>query len=336
MVALKPDADQIRDVLKNLASQDWVKRTERRWWPAFVFHYTDIMNAVGILRDGYVYSRKYLEDNARLVVSSGSPSVLAGTNIAIKDCVRLYFVPKTPTQYWAEGIYSQATLSKSKYPEAHCPVPVFFLFHSAKILARGDCRFSDGNLASGKAQTLSTAGELEQLPWNKVYHTGRIDYSRAENSDIVFRRCAEVIVPRKLDLGALRYIYCRSEAERESLLYLLPPHLRKQYRGRVISSTRSDLFCRRQTFIETVSLSSEAASFHFSPDTASPGPFHLRIDLTVGSTGYRRDAEDFKLEKPYVLVIPLPLVVAPAYTIRLSLDGHLAYANTYKEIEIPF
>ena len=83
MVSSKPDADQIRNVLNALTEDKWIKRTERRWWPRFVFHYTDIRNAVQILREGYLYSRKYPEDEGKLVVSSGSPSVLAGTNIAI-------------------------------------------------------------------------------------------------------------------------------------------------------------------------------------------------------------------------------------------------------------
>ena len=333
MVSLKPDADQIRNVLDNLARRDWVKRTERRWWPAFVFHYTDIRNAVQILREGYLYSRKHLEDTGKPVVSSGSPSVLAGTNVTIKDCVRLYFRPKTPTQYYAEGICSQATLSKSKFPEAHCPVPVFFLFDSATILARHDCWFSDGNLASSRAQILSTAKDLDQLPWTKIYHTGWIDYSQPGSSDIVFRRHAEAIVLRRLDLNALCYIYCRSEAERETLLHLLPPGLRNQYQDKVVASARSGLFYRRQTFVETVRLSSEDAYFHFSPETQSPGPFHLRVELEIASTGYSRDVESFNLKAPYSLKISIP---AAPYTLHLFLDGHLAYANTYEEIGIPF
>lgn len=60
MVAVKPDADRIRSFLKDLANQDWLKRSERRVWPLFVYHYTDIINAVQILRDGCVYSRKQM------------------------------------------------------------------------------------------------------------------------------------------------------------------------------------------------------------------------------------------------------------------------------------
>lgn len=335
MVSSKPDADQIRNVLNALTEDKWIKRTERRWWPRFVFHYTDIRNAVQILREGYLYSRKYLEDEGKLVVSSGSPSVLAGTSIAIKDCVRLYFRPKTPTQYYVEGICSQPTLSKSKFRDAHCPVPVFFLFDSTEILSRADCWFSDGGLNSPGACILSTAVDLEQLPWKKIYHTGRFNPYAAEQFDIAFRRNAEVIVPRELDLSALHYIYCRSEAERETLLHLLPPDLQKRYQDKIFASTRSTLFYRRQTFIETVRMSSEAACFHFSPETKSPGPFHLQVELEIASSQHSLDAESFNLERPYILEIPLPSS-STGYTVRLYLDNHLAYANTCEEMEIPF
>ena len=326
MVSLKPDVDQIKNVLDNLARRDWVKRTERRWWPQFVFHYTDIRNAVRVLREGYLYSRKYLEDTGRPVVSSGSPSVLAGTNITIKDCVRLYFRPKTPTQYYAEGIYSQDTLSRSKFPNAHCPVPVFFLFDSVDVLTRSDCLFSDKGSGARDYQIFSTAAELEQLPWKQIYQPGWVNPPRAN---------AEVIVPRKLDLGSLRYIYCRSEAERETLLHLLPPDLQKRYQDKIVASTRSNLFYRRQTFVETVRLSSKAAYFRFSPETKSPGPFHLRVQVEIASSQHSLEAESFKLERPYVLQIPLPFL-STDYTIRLYLDNHLAYASTFEEIEIPF
>ena len=165
MAALKPDSDQIRNVLRALAQKDWIKRSERRWWPYCVLHYTDIRNAVDILKEGYIYSRTHAEESGRLQVSSGSSAVLDGTSSDVKSCVRLYFRPKTPTQYYAEGIYSRASLSRSNYPDAHCPVPVFFLFDSTQILTRQDSRFSDGNLGASRSRIFSTTNDLESLPW---------------------------------------------------------------------------------------------------------------------------------------------------------------------------
>ena len=106
MVALKRDAAHIQAFLKELARQEWLGGSERRWWPRYAFHYTDLRNAVAILEDGYLYSRREAERLGRLHVSSGSATVLAGTADDIKACVRLYFRPQTPTQWYAEGIRS--------------------------------------------------------------------------------------------------------------------------------------------------------------------------------------------------------------------------------------
>jgi hypothetical protein len=181
---------------------------------------------------------------------------------------------------------------------------------------------------------LSKATELEQLPWKKIYHTGSFDYSRAEESDIVFRRNAEVIVPGSLDLNALHYVYCRSNAERETLLHLLSPYLRSRYQDKIVATTRSTLFYRQQTFIEMVRLSSEAAYVHFSPESKSPGLFRLRIELETPSFQGHQEIERFSLQDGYRW--KFPLVMAISYTIRLFLDDHLAYANRYEETEIPF
>jgi ssDNA thymidine ADP-ribosyltransferase DarT-like protein len=333
MVGWKADAKQISEFLERLSQEDWVRRSERRWWPRLVFHYTDIRNAINILKEGYLYGRRHAEDQHRLQISSGSPSVLASTQDSIKDCVRLYFRPKTPTQYHAEGIQSQSMLSRSKFPDAHCPAPVFFLFNAAHILARNDCRFSDGNLGSPRARLFSTASELEQLPWKDIYHSGYIDYSIKQN--IVFRRCAEVIVPRRLDLGALRNIYCRSDAEKETLLHLLSPELRRQYQDRVLSATRNILFHRRHTFVSTARLSSGSVYLSFSPETESPGPFQFSIALSMAGRSYRHQDDEFILEKPFGYRLDLD-APAQAYTVQVTLDKHLAYANAYEDLDVPF
>lgn len=334
MCELKPDADAIESFLHQQKEQDWLKRSERRVWPQFVFHYTDIRNANGVLRDGYLYSR--LDSRNPLAVSAGSPSVLANTNQEYQDCVRFYFRPRTPTQFYAEGIHSRRSLARSRFPEAHCPVPVFFLFDAASILARSDCQFSDGGLYNPRARLLSTAAELRELPWQKIYHTGAFDWRRTEESDIAFRRNAEVIVAHRVDLSALRYIYCRSVAERETLLHLIGPELRERYRPKTYASTRVELYNRERTFVETVRLRPDGARFQFSPDTVALGPFHSCIEISAGTDRYVQEDESFQLSRRrHVYVVPYGRRLT-GYTIRLSLDDHLAYQNVYQETTVPF
>ncbi len=332
MRQLKPDASEIKQFLDTLAEQDWVKRTERRWWPMFVFHYTDIHNAISILQEGYLYSRKYAEENEILGVSSGSSSVLAGTSASIKDKVRLYFRPKTPTQYYAEGILSEKNLlTRPAYKDVHCPTPVFFLFDASEILALVDCEFSDGNLASSRAQTFSTAEDLKHLPWNEIYHTGHIN--KHQRDSIVFHRNAEVVFPEKLNLNNLQYIYCRSGAERETLFHLLSPELINQYYNKIVSTTKNTLFFREHTFIETARLDFGKVILSFSPDTESPGPFSLKVEYIFGGKQKVIEKENFRIESPYNFSIPAP---TSNYAIQVFLDEHLVYANEYQSSKVPF
>ena len=45
---------------------------------------------------------------------------------------------------------------------------------------------------------MSTGQDLANLDWRKIYHTGPIDFRRPEESDIISRRMAEVIIPGHL------------------------------------------------------------------------------------------------------------------------------------------
>lgn len=332
---MKHDADRIRAVLDNLANADWVKRSERRWWPRLLFHYTDIHNAVRILSSGFLSSRQYLEDEGLLAVSSGSNEVLAATHPDIKNYVRLYFRPKTPTQYYAEGVKSSHTLSNSRFPDAHCPIPIFFLFDSAEILSRDDCKFSDRGLASSNYQILSTAQDLADLDWRKIYHTGSIDFSRPEESDIIARRMAEVIIPGHMDLTSLKWIYCRSEAEKDTLLHLLPDTLRPLYERRIFATTRSDLYFRQHTFLESARLDGEAAYLSFSPDTQSSGPFRLQIRIRANDEIRQHTEDGFVFQRgEFRWKIRTGF---DDYEFELLLDGNLVFRNRYFEVDdIPF
>lgn len=335
MTARKPDARQIKEFLLSLAQEDWIRRNERRWWPQFLFHFTDLRNAISILKDGCLYSRSYVEANNKLQVSSGSEAVLATTDSTIKDCVRLYFRPKTPTQFYAEGIKSQSSLQASKFPNAHCPVMVFFLFDAAEVLARADCQFSDGNLGSPKARLMRNVAELQALPWKQIYHQGALTEATMEKSNIIFRRNAEVIVANDLPLDALRFIYCRSTAEKETLLHLLEPRLRQQYQSKIVSTTRSELFFRQHTFVETVRLSDTSAHFYFSPDTKSSGPFNLRLGIEPsGSNAVYQELDNFSVSRSGRWNVEFHTPVQ-RYRIQLQLDDHLVYANQYENKEFP-
>ncbi len=288
-----------------------------------------------ILQDGVIYSRAQAEARGKLAVSSGSPAVLAGTDKAVKEFVRLYFRPQTPTQYHAEGVHSSHSLAKSRYPKAHCPVPIFFLFDSPSILSRPDCWFSDRGLGGHDYHLGNSLEALRQLPWKRIYHNSWIDWGNPERArEIVACRNAEVIVAEKLELDALKFIYCRSEAEKDTLLHLLPSHLRQKYQRKIFASNRSPLFFRKRTFIENASLLGDRIHLRFSPDTTAPGPFHLHIEITTNKT-FVTKIENFTLGPSYEYRILLRQYLG-RYEIKALLDGHLVYANAFDDVNIPF
>ena len=249
----------------------------------------------------------------------------------MKSCVRFYFRPRTPTQFYAEGVRSQATLDDSDYPGAHCPVPVFLLFDSSEVLTRADCRFSKGNPRLG-GTLYSSAKELKALPWNLVYHNTRHDPRRRE---IPYHKNAEVLIPDMLALDALKYIICRSRAEKDTLLHLLPVAAWEEYHSRTSSTQRISLYFRKHTFVKTVRLSGERCSFEFSSETASPGPFCLHVELLsqAGQLVYHKD-EYWTDSRDHQLALKMVRPLGD-YDVRLTLDDRLAYAGHYCE-EIPF
>ena len=104
----------------------------------------------------------------QLALDIASPEVIAQTNPQRQNDVRLYFRPKTPTQYHNEGFRPVGQRSLN----SHCPVPVYLIFNALSILSRADCLFTDGNAGSGgtEAKGESSVSFLKQIPFNVVYH----------------------------------------------------------------------------------------------------------------------------------------------------------------------
>lgn len=328
-IARKSDEAEIRNFLRELGEQSWIKSSSRSWWPRFVFHHTDVRNAVEILKGGKLLSRSQLEKQGQMIVDNASPQIVAGTHPYVKGCVRLYFRPKTPTEYRSEGIRPR---DKRELGGAHCPMPVFFLFDATDILSRQDCQFSSGNLAASGTHIFSTAAELRRLDFRRIYHVGQIPSNERK---IVHCRNAEVIIPDQLDLASLEYIFCRSPAERETLIYLLPDAISRRWSKKILIESKSDLFHRNWSFVETADLTDSDLSFQFSPDTWTPGPFDLELSIDDVNTGKQfalRERTTVNSTRRFKFIRKMN-----HYRVELKLDDDLAYANDYlEEGDIPF
>ena len=144
-----------------------------------------------------------------------------------------------------------------------------FVFDAADVLTRSDTTFTDGNSGShGRVRRGSDARFLSSIPFDLVYHDGSFPNDRRD--EIVFHRNAEVLVPNSLDIhGPLRFVMVRSEAELQTLLSLLRdlgPRIFSKVRplcGANLRSASSDLFVRRWTYVESVTVSGRRIVFSF-------------------------------------------------------------------------
>ena len=327
----KPNFQKILAFLDELKQEAWLGKQRKRW-PDFLFHFTDIRNAVSILNRRYLFSRAEARRRGIDFASSASSKIISWTAPAIKDSVRFYFRPETPTTYRMEGF---KPLNK-RYEDAHCPVPIYFLFDMREIISLNATRFSAGSLARGEYRLFTTADEFIQLPFRDIYHN--TPYSPEDKDRYVNANQAEVIYPRIISLDHLKYIYCRSSAERETLQNLLPPAVWKRWETKVMVNKKRKLFSKECLYIEDVTLTKESADIRFRLPKKREhyGPFKIRVDLTDPRT--RRCSYHFQREYSNIVTELTNARLNPSfgknlsnYDVSVSIDGRLAYWG-YKRV----
>lgn len=239
---------------------------QRRLWPRFAYHFTDILNAVAILKDGELASRAKMIQANQMANDNASQAVISGTDPAIANFVRLYFRPKTPTQFNNEGFQTQR--QRSSY-NADCPIPVFFLFDLPALLADPDVRFSTKTLAAHEQVELFQGPEaFSRLPFDKIYHNHAI-YVEEDKRAIVQSRQAEIVIPDQLKFQHLEHIVTRSAAEKETLRALL--HAIDIYRyDELITDADADLFFKDRNYIDQVMMSDLGATIISRTNYAFP------------------------------------------------------------------
>lgn len=335
---LKPDSSKIDHFLDQLKQQSWLG--SRNWWVDYLFHFTDIKNAVNVLNRGFLYSRKEAIDKNLLIDDIASSRIIKQTKLTFTDHVRFYFRPLTPTAYQNEGFRPLNQL----YQDAHCPVPVYLLFNLRKVLGRDDSKFSNGSLARHQHDIFDSPDAFVHLPFEDIYHNsawGHEEQSRQQ--EIKNRRHAEVIIPKRISLRYLEYIVCRSQAEYETLYNLLSTSVWRQWRPKVAVSKRRQLFNNAWLYAKESTLQSKVAKIHFNSPNQRQffGPFKIRVDITDNTTGdayyFEHRYVDVIAEMPNLqLSLNLSNINSVNYTTRVTIDGKLAYLGTYKGDDIPF
>lgn len=323
-MTLKPDAAEIERFVRELADAPWLSGS-RAGWPLYLFRIEDLPAAVRILDSGELCSRNEAIRRGVLQYDTASPSVMEHAPEWCKECVRLYFRPKTPTEYQSEGFRPKHQLPLG----AHRPIPIVLVFDALKVLTDPRASFTDGNAAKKRCKRGDTAEFLRTIPFDRVYHIG--PFVEADRDEIVFRRCAEVLVDKSMPLDHLRRVFCRSQAEFETLLSMLSPSSRAQYAKRI--GVSASLFNLKWTYLERVDLTDSRANFHFSPSTLTPGPFRASLELRVPDGTMAGTWSDANFMSNPDFSINFHQVFAN-YRLRFFLDGHVAYENDHSSEEL--
>ena len=327
----RTEIKEIRQHLDRLKQQPWLLPSQR-WWPDFLFHCTDVRNVVNILRTGEMLSRTQALASQQLHVDIASRDIIAQTSETWQDYVRLYFRPKTPTQYRNEGFRPVG----QRYHQTQCPVPVYLIIDAMEVLAKTGVLFTDGNVAAG-AEPTGDVGFFTTIPFEAVYHSGWYDTSIPNR--IVYHRNAEVLAPERLGATAIRFICCRSQAEYDTLLDLLPPGPFSHWVDKIGVRPQLNLFYKEWCFVEQVEMNRESVLFRFNTgDSRNPsGPFNARAEIIETLTGGRFvwSNDDFVVSSTLPLSL-LNLRHPEDYSLRFLLDDQLAYSGRYQEEPLPF
>ncbi len=324
-MATKPDAAEIVAHLDHLAT---TLDGSRSWWPKYAFHSAHVENAAGVLNDGFLLCRSSIASTTKLAKDSASAALIAGLPASLRRWVRLYFRPRTPTQYRNQGLRPVQHL----YQNAQMPVPVYLLFDAKKLLVQSGVSYTRGRLGHGVAIG-NDAAFFKSIPFDKVYHDSGVGQLGATGrSDILNARHAEVLVRDRLDLEHLRFVVCRSAPEQATLLHLLTPTAREKWRARVIlEGPRRFFFTEFGTYVEHAELSSTATRLRFYSGVwpGWRGPFHLEIAWSGDGWNPKWSYPEFVVSNE-----PLAFTIKPSrerYTIAVRMDGNLVYTASWEE-----
>lgn len=237
-----------------------VETASVKWWPQYAFHYTDITNAVSIIKSGKLYSRLKAQEAQVMKNDNASRQVIDMTMSNATSYVRFYFRPLTPTQYYNEG-FKHPQLRYDGDINANVPVPIFFAFNLEQLLDDKRVRFSNLSQAGYGSAYGSGENDFSKLEFDKIYSDGYVE------DEIRKFRHAELLYPEEYNIAdSLEAILCRNEVERATLLNLLYDSNRNAfYRYKdIIKICKKDMFEKNGLFLDTIYFDLSSISLVFA------------------------------------------------------------------------
>ena len=314
-----PNANDYLEILRIASIQ-----ANGKWWPKYVYHYTDIHNAVSILETGKVFSRNRAREI--MINENASLEVIAQTPERIKDFVRFYFRPKTPTQYRNEGYIPKNLRS---YEGSNVPVPIFFAFEAKDMLAKEDSMFSEISLAKSNSSLTNDIEDFKKFDFRKIYSDG---YYNGEA--LTPYRNAEMVIPNECDLKHLKHIWCRTNAEYNSLCFMLKEKgIYNQYKELIgVKENNNDLFFKNSIYISQVNLNEDNAKILYkNSDLLNDGEMNLKFIVNVNDLTYPSKTIKNQLitEVRFSKEIISEILKSKNYIFEIYFDDSLVYKCNY-------
>lgn len=178
-----------------------------------LYYMTPIANVGSILRHGILSFNNVRSDPAVASRSQSiaDPNVNARRSVrsvdgrSLHDFVPLYWATHTPMQYVrtvSPGGFSQEEL-------------IFFAFAARDLLVLPGILTCDGNAASNDTTFYDGAGALPFIDWRVV------DTRNCYSSEYKRLKCAEVLVPDRIERRLIRAIFCSTVSSRDAINKLL-------------------------------------------------------------------------------------------------------------------
>lgn len=261
------------------------------WWCRYAFHYTDVSNAINILKTGKLYSRITASNTNLMVNDNASNQVIDMTNESVLSKVRFYFRPLTPTQYYNEG-YKHKQLRYSGDLNANIPIPIFFAFNLEKILSCKNVTFSSFSQAGYGSSQYSTVEEFSKLEFEKIYSDGFVD------TDTKKYRHAEIMIPNEYNIDdSIEAILCRNDVDKTTLLNLLAKNDQKafyKYKEK-IKVCKEKMFYKNGLFLDNIYFDFNNLSITFA-DTFAKRSYERKIMKEEGKESLDFISAEIKLE----------------------------------------
>ncbi|WP_209598557.1 DarT ssDNA thymidine ADP-ribosyltransferase family protein [Ruegeria sp. HKCCSP351] len=298
--------------------EEWLGRFSnyKKKWPKHLFHHANIGAAIDILKSGQLLSRDDAIAGEVLRQDIAPADIVQNRDVA-HQFARLYFRPRTPTQFHIEGIRKPADY----YMGRHGGLLVMLAFSSEKILTMEGTRFSTCNMQSPLSQVFDGDDGFEQLDFEGIFHD-----EANPSDDQKKKRCAEVLAQSPLDVAtALSAIIVRTDADVATMKFLLTREGLHHFVPKIRKSQGTGVFFHKHTAVQYVDSAPGRINFKLM-ESRSSGDIHTQMSIfdDANACFYQMVDANLKAHQGYYTEHNLP---AGNYRVVFHLENCFAHES---------